>query len=317
MGLNKFPGDTREAKAEELDAWIKSIENVNRSTSTVLFCITPWSQLQLMEKILKANGYPDVENLFLHKQWKSDKAVAGGLVSSLLFAVVGYKSKAASWGSASLPADSVQRLGWRQNLWTLTKPTPAQVDTSGNKVNRCPQDPSVVERLITMFRPKCIFSHGEGAGWGAPVALAMGVDYICTEPDTYTYSFLINRLQSLSGELVFSEGQKQQFFRRVHAYIAKKEKADDSKVEKREAILKVLQETQVFQGVSDKVAGHVVESLAEIGDLDLKETAEVVEAARKSVRDKEGDEEDVVDLSALSEDDTGARVESVRQGLQT
>ena len=47
MGLNKFDGDTRVATAEELHGWIRAIEIVNRSTSTVLFCITPLVQLSL------------------------------------------------------------------------------------------------------------------------------------------------------------------------------------------------------------------------------------------------------------------------------
>ena len=125
-------------------------------------------------QILKQYGYPDSEILYLHKQWKSDKQISGGFVSSILQVVVAYKDKLPTWSGASLPAPSVERAKWRQNLWTLTKATKAQVDELGNKVNSCPQDPLVVERLITMFRPKCIFSHGEGGGWGAPVALSMG-----------------------------------------------------------------------------------------------------------------------------------------------
>jgi hypothetical protein len=118
-----------------------------------------------MMQILKQYGYPDSETLILHKQWKSDKQISGGFVSSVLYVVVAYKDKLPTWSGSSLPAPSVERAKWRQNLWTLTKATKAQVDELGNKVNACPQDPSVVERLITMFRPKCIFSHGEGGGW--------------------------------------------------------------------------------------------------------------------------------------------------------
>ena len=44
-------------------------------------------------QILKARGYPDSEILVLHKQWKSDKVVSGGFVSSLLYVVVAYKDK--------------------------------------------------------------------------------------------------------------------------------------------------------------------------------------------------------------------------------
>ncbi len=79
MGLNKFPGDDRVASVAEIESWVDSIEAINRSTSTVFFCITPFDQTRTLMQILKARGYPDSEILVLHKQWKSDKVVSGGL----------------------------------------------------------------------------------------------------------------------------------------------------------------------------------------------------------------------------------------------
>ena len=52
---------------------------------------------------------------------------------------------------------------------------------------------------------------------GGVLALSRYVDYICTEPDYYTYNFLVRRLQKLTGALVYKEGQEQLFFKRVHA----------------------------------------------------------------------------------------------------
>ena len=241
MGLmiKKFPGDAQCASGAEIASWVDAIESVNRSTSTVFFCITPFEQTQKLMQILKARGYPESEILVLHKQWKSDKVVSGGFVSALLYVVVAYKDKAATWGGVTLPEPVVEKLKWRQNLWTLPKVTKPQVDELGNKVNLCPQDPLVVERLVKMFRPRVIFSHGEGAGWGAPVALKTGVDYICTEPDNFSYNFLVRRLQRLSGELVCKEGQQQAFFKRVHQYCVKT-KAEDSKAGTREAIATIV-----------------------------------------------------------------------------
>jgi len=68
MGLSKFPGDERMASDAELDSWVKAIENVNRSTSTVFFCITPFLQCLKVMQILKQYGYPDSEILILHME---------------------------------------------------------------------------------------------------------------------------------------------------------------------------------------------------------------------------------------------------------
>ena len=37
MGLNKFPGDTRQVTDEEFEEMVKDIEGINRSLSTVFF----------------------------------------------------------------------------------------------------------------------------------------------------------------------------------------------------------------------------------------------------------------------------------------
>ncbi len=45
---------------------------------------------------------------------------------------------------------------------------------------------------------------------------------------------MVRRLQKLSGELVYKEGQQQVFFKRVHQYVAKKTKDEDTKAGTRE-----------------------------------------------------------------------------------
>jgi hypothetical protein len=80
MGLQKFNGDDKIASDADIDSWVESIENVNRSTSTIFFCITHFDQCQSVKQILYQHGYPDSEILMLHKQWKSDKQVSGGFV---------------------------------------------------------------------------------------------------------------------------------------------------------------------------------------------------------------------------------------------
>ena len=86
MGLKKFEGDDRKASDGEIDAWVAAIEQVNRSTSTIFFSITPFDQCVAMAK---KHGYTTTENLFLHKRWKSDKVKERGFVSSVLQVVVG------------------------------------------------------------------------------------------------------------------------------------------------------------------------------------------------------------------------------------
>ena len=137
----------------------------------------------------------------------------------------------------------------------------------------------------------------------------MGVDYICTEPDVYTYNFLVGRLQSLSGELVYTEGQEQEFFKRVYKYIQSKAKAEDSKQDI--TIMRILQQSDAFAGVSDRIAASVVESLVEAPGTDISKSSEVIQAAKavvqnfKAAQGTQGEEvkEEVVDLSGGDEEE--------------
>ncbi len=282
MGLNKFPGDTSRLAPMEFKKMVQSIEEINRSLSTVFFCITPYQQVNMVEETLKLFGYNETELLVLHKQWKSDKRSTGGFVSSVLTCVVGYKDKATSWGAASLPKDSIECLKWKQNLWTLLKATPAQVDTVGEKLNSCPQDPIIVNRLIQLFQPRLVLSSGDGPGWAAPECLRMGVDCIVTEPHTLTYNHLQDRLLQQTGTMMYEEGRKILFWKKVWVYLNKRNKVKDSKDEKRQQIFEVVKKSSLFAGVTDQVAASVVENLAEIPNLDLNETADVLEAAKAS-----------------------------------
>ena len=67
---------------------------------------------------------------------------------------------------------------------------------------------------------------------------------------------------------MYKEGQQQAFFKRVHQYVARKTKDEDTKAGTREAIVRILEKSDVFVGVSDAVASRVVEDLAEAPDLD-------------------------------------------------
>ncbi len=80
--------------AEEFEKMVTSVEGVNRSSSTVFFCITPYQQINLVETTLKENGYRETELLVLPKQFKSDKTSKGGFVSAVLTCVVGYNDRA-------------------------------------------------------------------------------------------------------------------------------------------------------------------------------------------------------------------------------
>ena len=283
MGLNKFPGDTRTVTDEEFEEMVKGIEGINRSLSTVFFCITPYQQINLVETTLKEHGYPETELLILHKQFKSDKKNTGGFVSAVLTCVVGYKDKGTAWGGASLPKDTIECLKWKQNLWTLYKPTPAQVDSLGDKVNSCPQDPMIVNRLVQLFNPGLVFSSGDGPGWASPECLRLGVDCIVTEPHAPTFSFLQERLLIQTGTMMYEEGRKALFWKKVWIYVNKHAKVNDSKDEKRQEIFNVVKKSSLFSGLSDQVAASVVENLAQIPNLDLSETAHVLEAAKKSI----------------------------------
>ncbi len=101
------------------------LKGINRHLATVFFCITPYQQITFGRGNIKEFGYNETELLVLHKQFKSDKTSTGGFISSVLTCVVGYKDKATAWGTASIPKDTLSSaLKWKQNLWTIFKPTP-------------------------------------------------------------------------------------------------------------------------------------------------------------------------------------------------
>ena len=251
MGLQKFQGDDRVATKEELIAWFEAIREVNVDIHTVCVCVTPREQIDLVMQIMRRIGFVDTEMMVFHKQFKSDKARTGGFISSCLYAVVGYKDKAYVWSSVSFPENSVERLSWAQNLWTLYKPTPAVEDQKKRKLNECPQDPLIPTRFIQMFRQAfgpdmVVFSHGESTGWVAPVCQTLGVNCICTEPNPVYYGYLLQRVLDNAGSLLFKEGAEQEYRRRVFAYINKTKKTDEVAQSKAQAILDIVEKVVYF-----------------------------------------------------------------------
>ena len=82
---------------------------------------------------------------------------------------------------------------------------------------------------------------------------------------------------------MFEEGKEVEFWKRVGVFVNKKSKVKDSKAETRKEIMEVLQKSSLFNQVTDAVAASVVEDLAQIPNLDLNETAEVLDAAKKAI----------------------------------
>jgi hypothetical protein len=89
----------------------------------------------------------------------------------------------------------------RQSVWQTDYSPQHQKDTTGKVINRCLQSPDLVKRVVSLFPTECfgvkkvlIFSSGESCGWVAPLALEMGFNCICTEPDPTQYEALVSRL---------------------------------------------------------------------------------------------------------------------------
>ena len=107
----------------------------------------------------------------------------------------------------------------RQSVWSINYAPQHQKDDTGVPINRCLQSPDLVKRVINLFPAACfgvkkvlVFSSGESCGWVAPLALEMGFDCICTEPDTRQFETLVTRLNegmpSYTAKLTGGPGRK-------------------------------------------------------------------------------------------------------------
>jgi len=90
MALNKFEGDSKLPTADEL---LSSVEHCNKEPSSVALVICSDRSLPIVHDCLQRNSYKDTQTFGFHKQYKSDKNSQAGFISSLLFAVIGFKRK--------------------------------------------------------------------------------------------------------------------------------------------------------------------------------------------------------------------------------
>jgi hypothetical protein len=100
-------------------------------------------------------------------------------------------------------------------------------------VNDCPQDQRFIQLFLAVLGPALtVFSHGESAGWVAPVCLRLGVDCVCTEPDAYSFYYLRRRLQLETGNLILKTGLEQDYWKRVHSFLKSSKRKDKAREEK-------------------------------------------------------------------------------------
>ncbi len=227
MGLKKFTGDDRAPTQAEIDTMLGAVEFCNKDRQSVALVICLDRQLHMVHDSLQKIGYKKTQTMGFHKQFKSDKRPQGGFISSLLFAVVGWKNvqvlQHASFPSKEAGASSVDRLKYAQNCWDLYKPAKKTLDVNYAPVNLCPQDPIIPEKFIQMFhaifgKDLVVFSSGESSGWVAPVALRMGFNCVCTEPDSTSFHYLEYNLLASEGTHLLEKGKQEHFWRRVRSF---------------------------------------------------------------------------------------------------
>src|SRR5690606_5962008 len=154
MGLQKFEGDDARPTMAQIVSVLTGFENCNKDNHTLCVVICHSMQMHMVEEALHDLGYPTVQPMTFHKLWKSDKRPNSGMVSAVLFAVLGWKDvkifEEASLPSPASGATPIDRLMLTQTCWHLpTAPKPT-FDIHGNPINECPQSPMIPERFINM-----------------------------------------------------------------------------------------------------------------------------------------------------------------------
>jgi hypothetical protein len=115
----------------------------------------------------------------------------------------------------------------------------------------------------------------------------MGVDCICTESDSFSFGHLVQRLLVQSGVSILKEANQQAFWKRVNTFVRVNQKISRERKEKVDSISSILQRAQSFHGVSDVVAGKVMDRLID-KDVDLSVERDVIEAAVKEAEKLSG-----------------------------
>ena len=174
----------------------KGFEDVNTGDQTVTFVIHNAYNNIHVRASLHASGYKVVEQIIVHKMNKTVQPFRVGHIPAHLTCHLATKT-AEIWSTAVQKAEGKDR----QSVWQTDYSPQHQKDNSGNVINRCLQSPDLVKRVVNLFPTECfsvkkvlIFSSGESCGWVAPLALEMGFNCICTEPDPRQYEALVSRL---------------------------------------------------------------------------------------------------------------------------
>ena len=173
MGLRKFVRYDHAPSKLEIESQIRATESINCRPQSVFICICLDEQIALVKSLLKKYGYSTCQTMVIHKHYKSDKVAEGGFVSAALFMVIGFRNVAVMKHALYPTQDPIIKLQWQQNVWTVSRSTPAVVDANGNPINQCPQPPMIVERFIHLLQGilgpgLTVFSGGEcGMGFAS------------------------------------------------------------------------------------------------------------------------------------------------------
>src|SRR6185503_8829215 len=197
-----------------------------------------------------------------------------GFVSAALFIVVGFRNVAVMKHALYPSQDPVIKLQWQQNVWTVSRPTPPNLDANGQPINQCPQPPMIVERLVHMMQGSLgpgltVFSGGESAGWVSPVYLGLGVSCVATEWEPVAFFYLEQRLLEECGQLILTEANRHQFWKKVVNWYKAHTKENLVIMEKIDKLSAIFRKSGELQGVTEQAARQIVENIAsEIGEVD-------------------------------------------------
>jgi hypothetical protein len=196
FGLEMDSWDAKMLTGEEVALRFAGFEKINHGEQTVLFVIhNAYNNVDIRASLVASN-YKMVEQIIVHKVYKTWQNFRIGHIPSHLTCHLATKT-AEIWDNPTQSKEGKKR----QSVWRINYAPQHEKDDTGVAINKCLQSPDLVRRVIGLFPAPCfgakkllVFSSGEACGWVAPLALEMGFNCICTEPDDQQYTTLVGRL---------------------------------------------------------------------------------------------------------------------------
>jgi hypothetical protein len=230
-------------------------------------------------------GYSCPQYFYWIKAEKAFRHPQSPFISQVQPSVINYKEPDVRQAMA-LPTDISDRHSYvdaRKN-WSTVRLPHGSIDEEGDKVLQCPQDPSMVTKMLGLYLPvmdptSVIFASGDGAGWASIAAVGCGHNVLVTEPNLRHFDALLQNLKKKIGEqkreVNTQEKEKKKAARWMQAQMEKKKAVE----EKEEAMIADIQKK--FPGIQAPIATEIVKILKSNVEEEFSLSQKVGEAAAR------------------------------------